>query len=67
MATDTFEIGRRNGKRYKLTRDRLGNQQACDDRYQQNRRWFLTVEDEYVGNFRLKREAFEAMDEMLKM
>ncbi len=59
------EIGRINGKYYKLVYDKLGNQQACDTKYHNNWRWFLWVDgngsDYYEGNFRIKTEAINTI------
>jgi len=56
-----YEIGRINSLYYKLVRDKLGNQQACDSKYAHIRRWFLWVggntDDYYVGNYKSKAEA----------
>jgi len=56
------EIGRRHGKYYKLIYDKRKNQQACDKRYANEKRWFLWIggntEDFYVGDFATKTKAY---------
>jgi len=65
MKTYRCEVGRIDGKHYKLVYDRRGNQQYCDPEYKKEWRWFLWVggndADSYVGDFALKREALEAI------
>lgn len=51
------EIGRYNGKRYKLVHDQRKNQYGVDYKYRNEWRYFLTVEGEYIGDFRTKTEA----------
>ena len=53
------EIGMVDGKNYKLVHDQFKNQQYIDHRYRNIWAWFLTVDGDYQGNFRLKREALE--------
>ena len=57
------EIGRINGKYYKLVYDRRGNQMASD--YPNEWRWFLWVggnnNDYYEGDFKTKHEAIESV------
>jgi len=55
------EIGCKNGKPYKLEFDKFGNQQACDDDIFNKYAWFLTVDSDYAGNYRTKREALNAI------
>ena len=52
------EVGMIKNIKYVLVFDKRGHQQLCDDEYYNEWRWFLTVEDEYRGDFRTKKEAF---------
>ncbi len=61
------EIGKHNGIKYLLFRDKIGNQQGHS--YQGNPlKWFLFVGtnshdgDFYVGDFDLKRDAYAELD-----
>ena len=51
------EIGRLNGKQYKLTYDQRKNQHAVDYKYRNGWRWFLTVDGYYQGDFRTRTAA----------
>jgi len=51
------EVGYKNGVKYLLEFDQLGNQQACDPEYQDSWFWFLYVKGESQGPFKTKREA----------
>jgi len=53
------EIGMVAGVRYKLIRDKRGNQGFCNPEWYNEWRWFLWVDDNYVGDFRTKAEAFD--------
>lgn len=55
------EIGRLNGKDYLLVFDQLKNQQAIDVKYRNQWRWFLTVNNEYQGNFSTKKKALDSI------
>ena len=51
------EIGRIDGKQYKLAYDQRKNQHAVDHKYRNEWRWFLTVDGDYQGDFRTRTEA----------
>ncbi len=56
------EIGRIKGGPYQLRFDRRGNMQACDPEYEKEWRWFSWYNSNYVGDFKLKREALAQME-----
>lgn len=55
-------VGYENGTKYMLIKDKLGNQQACDETAKNSMFWFLWVKGEYVGHYRLKSEALSAIN-----
>ena len=59
----TYEIGRINGKPYKLRHDQRKNQHACDPEYRNEWRWFAWIDGDYQGDFRLKSEAIKHIKE----
>lgn len=50
-------IGKLNGVSFMLVRDKLGNQQACDDKHASKVYYFAYINSEYHGHFKLMREA----------
>ena len=55
-------VGQHNGMKYTLVRNQRGNQMACDPGYQKEWCWYLSIEDEYVGEFGLFSEAMDFLD-----
>ena len=60
------EIGRINGKYYKLIYDKRKNQHHCDYKYENEWRWFLWIGGNaskyYVGDFKTKTEALKELE-----
>jgi len=58
----SWKIGVIDGIKYKMTRDKLGNQQACDEQYHNSKYWFVWTEyDEewiYRGCTGTQKEAY---------
>ena len=56
-----YEIGQRNGKKYRIERARM-----CDiGKWESKaRRWFLSIEDDYAGDFATKKEAYNYIDNL---
>ena len=54
------------GTSYQLTYDKVGNQQACDERFFNEWRWFLIIgeksDQEYIGDFDSKDAAMAMLD-----
>ena len=53
------EIGVLQGTKYLIIHDKLKNQQACDDKYKEQWRWFLWINGEYIGDFSSKKKALD--------
>ena len=57
MSKEVHQVGVENGVKYTLTYQKRIHQMACDTEYHNEWRWWLTVEGEYIGDFRTKTEA----------
>ncbi len=51
------EVGKIKGNSYSLVFDKYKNQQACDDAIAHKWAWFLSINNDYEGTFKTKREA----------
>ncbi len=61
MRRERSETGYIAGRAYRLLYDRRGNIQACDSKYRKEWRWFAWDDQEYTGDFKLKREALASI------
>lgn len=64
MDRPRHEIGMVNGRKYKLRYDQRQNVHHCDYRRLKSWRWFLWVDGYYQGDFNLKRDAIEHIENM---